>query len=333
LIELLVVIAIIAILIALLLPAVQQAREAARRTQCRNNLKQIGLAMHNYESTYSMFPPAHTIAPPRRRFQTSAWVAILPYFEQQAVYNQIDATGFTLNAWVGDPGAGGVRVAALVDGLQVPSMMCPSSPLRAMYPVPDDGVSPQAHAIFLGTYVLVAGSTLHPSADHTTPIGDSHHSAGGMFRTNQPVKIGDITDGTSNTILVGEQSDRMKGAEGLGEDPAFNDSRSSAFWGLWTGQRNENVPSGDGTYWPGRPGGVDRSRCYNLTTIRQPPNTKFRTTFNRFRTCNTPIQSAHPGGAMVVLGDGSVHLLSESMDLTTFCNLADRDDGNVVGAF
>src|SRR5438552_13161779 len=140
LIELLVVIAIIAILIALLLPAVQQAREAARRSQCKNNLKQIGLAMANYHDTYLTFPCANALtagnnsaAGPvtNNSWVHSQWVSILPFTENTAIYKGWTFTG-TDEGWVCDPKPAPIANRALVGGVKLAWLLCPSSPLDVM---------------------------------------------------------------------------------------------------------------------------------------------------------------------------------------------------------
>ena len=148
LIELLVVIAIIAILIALLLPAVQQAREAARRTQCKNNLKQIGLALHNYHDVHNGFPMGNMI--PGTHGPT-AWVAMLPFIEQAPLFNQINFSA--AGSWWFGSGAASVN-AATFSGKKIPGYICPSMTLvtmRSPYGTP-------ANSPMRGSYVLLEGA-------------------------------------------------------------------------------------------------------------------------------------------------------------------------------
>lgn len=181
LIELLVVIAIIAILVALLLPAVQQAREAARRTQCKNNLKQIALAVHNYESTYAVFPPSMAIN--NAITSNSSWSIhgrIMPYLEQINLYNQIDLS----KAWGNFP---------VISNFRVPVFACPSDPKsdRAR----DTGTNgiflmPTCYGFNFGTWLV-----FNPA---------NGNGGDGFTYPNSKIKMSSITDGTSNTLMVSE---------------------------------------------------------------------------------------------------------------------------------
>lgn len=185
LIELLVVIAIIAILIALLLPAVQQAREAARRTQCKNNLKQFGLALHNYHDTYNNFPRFvqgsiyDGAGDGWRSF--SAHAMILPYIDQAPLYNQIN---FNLNACC-DNGGAPSNNDGLLNNKKLPAFLCPSdSP-------PSNMGAPNNYAVCMG-----------PNTGFDADINGGQQN--GMFNRHQWVGMRDIKDGTSNTIAVSE---------------------------------------------------------------------------------------------------------------------------------
>lgn len=184
LIELLVVIAIIAILVSLLLPAVQQAREAARRTQCKNNLKQIGIAIHNYHDTYRVFPRADidgTFA------KTSAFVAILAMLDQAPMFNLYD--------WnKGNSAPANLKVVSQV----VPGYLCPSGVIRRQVPIPGCDANDRAP----GTYAVCSGS-LNPWGP---PMGGEPHN--GVFTGfgSAVTSMRDITDGSSNTLMTGESA-------------------------------------------------------------------------------------------------------------------------------
>lgn len=173
LIELLVVIAIIAILIALLLPAVQQAREAARRSTCKNNLKQIGVALHNYNETHTILPPG-SIGPSTNAH--SAWAFILPFMEQSVLYNKWNFSLVQNHA--------NNREA---NSTPVTSYFCPSKPRPSL------NDSNQAY----GDYAVSTGTGHSNSA--------SHSNWKGIFNQNSNTRLRDVTDGTSNTFAVGEK--------------------------------------------------------------------------------------------------------------------------------
>ncbi|ODA35003.1 DUF1559 domain-containing protein [Planctopirus hydrillae] len=297
LIELLVVIAIIAILIALLLPAVQQAREAARRTQCKNNLKQVGLALHNYHDTHNTFPPGNIPNSPLNNHGPTAWVHILPYVDQAPQYNRIN---FSLTGTWWHGAASGGPQGPTFNGFKVAGFICPSSPL--VDSSTRSGVTWQR-----GSYTLIEGAVGISEVSTANGI----RSDSGMFTRSRNFNFRDMTDGSSNIVMVAEQSN----------------------WGRDAGNTNNVEYRSDGgdSIWMGT--GYD-SRCFNTTTVRYPINTR-NVSLNgaNSQSCNTPIQSAHTGGAHVLIGDGTVKFLSENMNFDTLRFLAARADGNVVGEF
>ena len=207
LIELLVVIAIIAILVALLLPAVQQAREAARRSSCKNNLKQIGLALHNYHDTHSCFPPGCFVRGTNANWRLHIW----PGLEQSALYDQMDFLSTTRN-FTGN--SNHPNVLAL-SGYVIPVYVCPSSPLDpcANGIVRHGSTSVPTHnsqRIQVPMYVGVAGASIGTAAEFpagtnvgifNSRYGGNIYTNNGMLLWNQMTRMRDATDGTSNTII------------------------------------------------------------------------------------------------------------------------------------
>ena len=310
LIELLVVIAIIAVLIALLLPAVQQAREAARRTQCKNNLKQMGLALHNYHDVALYFPPGSLPIP--AGYGHSWSVRILPYVDQAPLYTKYDSSG--IQGTGGSTGWTGSNPynAGVMNGVQLGFLTCPSSTLPGMAIT-----LPNAPAgVARSSYTANGGSTLHSSARDmaNSSFPGARQSVGGVMPADRAIRIGGITDGTSNTLAVVEQSDWCVDSSGVKVD-----CRSDCFHSFMMGNSQA-----DGT-----------DRTFNVTTILHRVNEKSYGAAGVGGNCgsNSPVQSAHAGGVQVLLSDGSVRFLSASLDITLFHNLADRDDGKVIGEF
>jgi prepilin-type N-terminal cleavage/methylation domain-containing protein len=318
LVELLVVIAIIGVLVALLLPAVQSAREAARRMQCSNNMKQMGLAMHNYHGAANTFPSGSMMGKPGQWSWGPAWgLSILPYAEQTSLFNQIDRTG-TTSAQIGLIYSGHNEFnGKLLAGVPIPYMYCPSSALPRFVltgiaiPGPKGAASP--------TYTAVSGAIDHPSTINKESESNQHmhkgkRSAGGvLIGGNSFYSFGDISDGSSNTILLAEQSDFCRKADGTKQDCRSDFGHSFTMGSV-------DPTNGD-------------DRWFNTTSVRHPINEKrWEAAFvgNEYYACNRPIQSAHSGGAMVLLGDGSVHFLNDSMVLQVLYDMSNRNDGHVV---
>jgi prepilin-type N-terminal cleavage/methylation domain-containing protein len=310
LIELLVVIAIIAILIALLLPAVQQAREAARRSQCKNNLKQIGLALHNYHDTYKQFPSgcgnSSLKGSSGEQWGHSQWVALLPYVDQANIYNKWNFSAAD-EGWVGNrPAYTGIKQAWLT---------CPSSTL------PGGGNAAVAEA---SHYFGIAGAATHGTFTSTVELNDQtanwgYTSGRGMLPNQFGQKIRDCTDGTSNTIIEGEISGYIFDATGLNKQ----DRRPARNWG-WT--------------MGGLSGWGDWAPHSSNVTIRYAPNAKVLganglvwSAWDDASGANCPLASFHTGGAHVLLTDGGVRFISNNIDLTTLTLLAVRDDDQTLG--
>jgi prepilin-type N-terminal cleavage/methylation domain-containing protein/prepilin-type processing-associated H-X9-DG protein len=311
LIELLVVIAIIAVLIALLLPAVQAAREAARRVQCMNNLKQVGLALHNYLSALDVFPPGILSKPDRSTGDNTGpgwgWAAmILPQLEQPAIFNAIN---------FGLP----IEVAANQTARlsQINSFFCPSdAPFVPQFtvvdttaaagppPIPGNPICDVAASNYVGSFGKGDVSSLYPYSPTDDPPGRDN-GEGLLFR-NRSVRIAEITDGTSQTFAVGERSQHL--------------SRSS-----WTGAiTNAAVPLTDMQAVTGfDPESGDALVLGHTGEDRGP---------NSVRPHADQFWSRHPGGAQFVMGDGSVKFIKEQVGFVIFQALATRRGGEVLSA-
>lgn len=311
LIELLVVIAIIAILIALLLPAVQQAREAARRTQCKNNLKQLGLALHNYHDTTLMFPPGglNTASMSKGSF----FVGLLPYLDQAPAYNQF------IFDWDFDSRYVGYTAAqnTLYQSLKVPGLNCPSSELAAAQ------VSPNAITIQRPHYVGIAGTAVSPADGVTNYITVGTYgwwASDGLLFINSNKRIRDIVDGTSNTICISEQGRPLSSG---------TDTRSS----LWYGGAWEGASANTAGVQP-TPGTAFNGYSQNMTSIAYGINNMSGVGYsaNPYQS-STVLSSRHVGGVHALRGDGTVVFLSENINFMTLLRLASLADANVVGDY
>lgn len=299
LVELLVVITIIGILIALLLPAVQAAREAARRMQCENNLKQVGLAILNYEASCGVMPPGGMVC--SSGYGTSWWVRILPYIEMGTILDHYD---YGAGGWMGVGTEWNANNRNFLRDRQFPFMVCPSSVLPKQGLTTDEQLKANIQRT---TYAGISGATDHSTGSDMNFYGVTGRlSSGGILIEYRAVAIAEITDGTSNTIMVGEQSDSLQ--------PSDSDLRSDCGHGFAMGP------------------GTGDPRAFNLTCVLHRINDKSETNFGVPGNCgpNTPIQSIHPGGANVLLADGSVQFLIDATNIQVLYNLANRNDGNVT---
>ncbi len=327
LIELLVVIAIIAVLIALLLPAVQAAREAARRSQCVNNLKQIGLGLHNYESSNGSFPigvetfEAGVTFPNCGSTRRHGFFAlILGQIEQQNVYNSIN---FMFAAGTNSgPVPGVIQSTALLT--RISSYICPSDFPQSPYTSSDSqpNQNPWGQASYAGSM-----GTMNSFQFYTPSCGPA--SPDGAFANNTSYRIADITDGTSNTIFAGENS-KFKNDPQL--DHAFNTWTQGGNYvsrALPSAARLQvlllTAPKINGSLqatMPARVNGTD-FRDTILTTTGNPAFIALG---------QYGFRSQHPGGANFLFGDGSVKFLKEAINLTVYLSLGTRGNGDIVSA-
>ena len=302
LIELLVVIAIIAILIALLLPAVQQAREAARRTQCKNNLKQLGLAMHNYHDTTNVFPFGFDA-------RETLWSAmILPQIEQTNLYNTLVWQEGTIGNWNHPGGPNTKACATIVDGFRCPSM--PLSP-RDNEDIP--GRVPVSYRASAGSMISSDDASTRPAGFNTAAFKSlEENNLDGMFYGCSNIKMRDITDGTSNTILIGESRTSIY----------VKDNQQMDYWQFGSPQTGGWNLNGTG--------GTEYSEGLGSCVVK--PNANLDLTLSGVL-MEMAFGSYHIGGAQYTLCDGSVRFISENVDLNLYRSLGTRAGGEVVGEY
>lgn len=285
LVELLVVIAIIGVLIALLLPAVQAAREAARRAQCTNNLKQIGLGMQNYHDVNKQFPPGfewHT------GWSWGTW--ILPFIEQENLYKQLNPANLApVNTYSQNP----IPIQTELD-----FYICPSDTVKTLNP----SRTFYNNADRTGTQMTAASSSYVGSQGYQTPnpqTASPPHAENvqgdGVLYWASEVGFNDVTDGTSNTFIVGERCQRV-------------------------GTVNHNA-----SIWAATTPGT-RNRHITLASVDTGGRQINDTHANSF-------SSLHPTGTQFVFCDGSVHFIPETIAFITLRSLAERADGRVVGDY
>ena len=337
LVELLVVIAIIGILVALLLPAVQAAREAARKMSCGNNLKQLGVALHNYHETYKHLPHTGMYFWTRQSKNGFAWynsskggmlVRLLPFIEQSPIYNDLD---FNLaGCQPGTPASGPWYVLSnnprqfedqrdrsgkFYRSNIIDTFLCPSAAVdpyvNRTNPNSDRAISCYAQSLG-SSYMRSNGNWCRDYPGNvfgTGPAtwgteGRAYRVSGVFARGSWAARFRDITDGTSQVIAMGEVLPNKASHQRWGW--MYFDS----LWTATTGPINYPIRGlGD----PGHPGAGDCSHWYNFVT-------------------DQGFRSMHKGGAQFVFADGSVHLLAETMDYMVYQRLGDRRDGRPIGS-
>ena len=339
LIELLVVIAIIAVLVALLLPAVQQAREAARRSQCKNNLKQIGLALHNYHDVHNVFPPAFvgSVGTSGTAFGFSypddngngpsgfGWGMLLaPQMDQAPLYNSVD---FSLACWAPQHAAAARTV--------LPAFLCPSATGGSQGFVVErwtTGSSADPHGpvpftpplFFAHSHYITNAGTHQPwgrtpaysndfSQPEPIPLTGQSVTQEGPFYRNSKIRAASVTDGLSSTVFIGEHSSVLSNKTWYGTVPYA----ATCPKGNWPSACNSagclvGAHSGPDTH--------DHPQV-----IIHAPNHPFGHTDEMY--------SEHVGGANILFGDGSVHFISEFIDGFTWVALSTRNGNEVVGEF
>ncbi|MEK6261560.1 MAG: DUF1559 domain-containing protein [Planctomycetota bacterium] len=305
LIELLVVIAIIAVLIALLLPAVQQAREAARRTQCKNNLKQLGLALHNYHDSTLVLPPAHIGRCTTPRLNATGLTMLLPYFDQGAMYGQYNSNGSATTyvstggaAVTDDPTTNGNAV--LVKTI-LQAFLCPSDTANPAIAATGSNYGISATNTGRGgaktnyDFITYGSAYISSCEDWANTPGNVRR----MFGDNSRCTLTDVKDGTSNTVMMGETT----------RDVANGGTNAWGYRGwVMVGLDLAAYPINNWTYGATTyPQGKLGSWAYS--------------------------GSLHTGGAHYLFADGSVRFISENIDTVTRQRLAYMSDGQVIGEF
>ena len=299
LVELLVVIAIIGILVALLLPAVQSARESARRSQCLNNFHQVGVALHSYHSAKNAFPIGHQVLGGRIQ---PGWAAeLLPYMEESQIYDQFD---FSNGGHIGDEG---MREPG---GLLVEAYLCPSDQSETTWTECCSGFFNGGHQgeDFRSTNmagVFDSRVAFNPNTPTATEDPD------GMFIFNRKLAAKDCTDGTSKTFVVGEVTG------GPGVHPSQGNVELSHQWVSWDVQSADAGINGPGTFPGGRSFGEEP---YGAGGINRHVDFYASVGFSSY----------HPGGVHMLRGDGSSAFLSEDTNQTVFKAMCSRGVGETI---
>lgn len=373
LIELLVVIAIIAVLIALLLPAVQQAREAARRTQCKNNLKQLGLALHNYHDiTVTTFPSGYIGSNTNGNFFGFSWTAmLLPQIDQANLYNMITTGTSVPNNLVGMSALTTAAGTTQVTNSPIAAFRCPTDnggPTITVAAINGAATTAQPQNLSRSNYVGVCGidpaitaaggpglGAISPNSFSGGPVTPAANGLvvggigiyqnptptsvqtglnvysvdvaqfGGVFGAQSKKGLRDMSDGSSNTIVVGERytprgtSATVTSAQGIF---AVGDAN-------WLGATDSG---GGGSATPSA--ASNAGIAGQATVLGEASNgINYNSTGSNYLPVTTGFGSLHAGGAQFLMGDGTVRLISQNVNLAVFQNLARVSDGNTIGDF
>jgi len=320
LVELLVVIAIIGVMVGLLLPAVQAAREAARRMQCSNNMKQLGLAVHNYADSFRRMPASSLgyggcVGTPRNGEIKNAngLVGLLPYIELQNLFdrfnhNQAYAIGFNraTGTVVGDPAVNGNAVVA---GTIVEAFLCPSDNNPAVGRLAGVHYGPAPGFVGAATnydFIVTAGTEFGACNSYATSTGPTKRMFGGDFNT----RMADVIDGLSNTFMMGETT-------------KFHTNGAAFAWAYrgW-------VMTGIDPHHSAVNGGINIwHQPWIDPSWQNPPYIPVR---GRARSWWVPAASLHPGGCHFTMGDGSVQFVSQTIEMLMLDRLSAMGDGQVV---
>ncbi|TWU15034.1 hypothetical protein Pla52o_55710 [Novipirellula galeiformis] len=315
LVELLVVIAIIGVLVGLLLPAVQAAREAARRMSCSNNMKQIGLAMHNYHDTHQKFPYGYLLEAQSETLKRECWFQnLLPFVEQQAYFERYKVAFETYGA---SQATHLHQLPAELIGIAIPAFMCPSDPSG-----PAHGGSGSDRG-FQGSYGVCGGGGT-PAHDLTGGITAAQMQivrtdSGGMFGQANSYKFRDCLDGTSHTLLASETI--IRGASGASSWGDMGGYWGGAIFGSYgfTSAEPPNTTVPDFTR-------LCRSKTFPKSPCEDITDSNHRNFYNFAR-------SHHTGGVLTAFCDGSVRFVTDSIQRQTWRDLGNRADGRTIGEF
>lgn len=298
LVELLVVIAIIGILVGLLLPAVQAAREAARRMSCSNNMKQIGLALHNYEGAIKKMPFGWNN-------HGTLWSAmILPYMEQNNLYNTLLFQESGVGNW--DSGSANTKACET----PINTFRCPTLPLPTAMSY--NGITQRFPSSYRGN----AGSNISSDDTSTRPVANTKSlemiDLDGIFYACSKTRFADVTDGLSNTIFIAEAH----------TDPDYvKDGQGMDFWVIGS-------PQADPCRCDGGTGGTEFTEASGSTFVQL--NAQIKAPQLSGYLIEMSFGSYHPGGAMILMGDGSVNFMADTIDATVYRALGSRNLGEVA---